>query len=119
MLIRDNIKTKKLIAVFFAAMYVLVVLFSSDLHNHKGESFFNNLGSKKTQKTISKQHVGNPPGDCLACHFLVAGNSLVPDQFNFHFEKHTQETEQIVSAQEKIWEQIKFSFQLRGPPYFI
>lgn len=116
MLNKKNKNFQKIISVVFAVMYVFVVLFSSELHNHKGESFFKDLGSKKTEKSITKAHSSNQSGDCLACHFLATGNSLVPEQFTFHFENHTQETEQIISAQEKIWEQTKSTIQLRGPP---
>jgi len=116
MLNKTNKQFQKIISVFFTAMYVFVALFSSELHNHKGESFFKDSGFKKTEKSISKEISGNQSGDCLACHFLATGNSLVPEQFTFHFENHTQQTEQIISVQEKIWAQTKFTFQLRGPP---
>jgi len=116
MLNKKNKNFQKTISVFFAVMYVFVVLFSSELHNHKGESFFKDSGSKKTEKSIAKALFSDQSGDCLACHFLATGNTLAPEQFTFHFENHTQETEQIISAQEKIWEQTRFTFQLRGPP---
>lgn len=116
MLNKTNKQFQKIISVFFTVMYVFVVLFSSELHNHKGESFIKDSGSKKTEKSITKVLSNNQSGDCLACHFMATGNTLVPEQFTFHFENHTQQTEQIISAQEKIWEQTKFTFQLRGPP---
>lgn len=116
MLNKKNKNFQKIISVFITAMYVFVVLFSSELHNHKGESFFKDSGSKKTEKSITKAHSSNQSGDCLACHFLATGNSLVPEQFTFHFQNHTLESEQIISAQEKIWEQTKSTIQLRGPP---
>ncbi len=116
MLNKANNQFKTFISVFFAAMYVVVVLFSSELHNHKGQSFYKDSGSKKTEKSITKELSSNQSGDCLACHFLATGNSLVPEEFTFHFENHTQNAEQIISAQEKIWEQTKSTIQLRGPP---
>ena len=116
MLNKTNKQFQKIISVFFTAMYVFVVLFSSELHNHKGESFYKDSGSKKTEKSITKELSSNQSGDCLACHFLATGNTLVPEQFTFHFENQTQETEQIISAQEKVWEQTKSTIQLRGPP---
>lgn len=116
MLNKKNKQFQKIISVVITAMYVFVVLFSSELHNHKGESFFKDSGFKKTEKTFTKQLSDKQSGDCLACHFLATGNSLVPEQFTFHFENHTQQAEQIISVQEKIWEQTKFTFQLRGPP---
>ncbi|WP_379966219.1 hypothetical protein [Epilithonimonas sp. UC225_85] len=116
MLNRKNKSFQKIISVFFAGMYLFVALFSSQLHNHNGESFFRDSGFKKTEKTISSDISKSQSGDCLACHFLATGNSLVPEEFSFHFENHTHDTRQTFSVQEKIWSQTKFTFQLRGPP---
>ncbi|WP_312825920.1 hypothetical protein [Epilithonimonas sp.] len=116
MLIRRNKVVKNFISVFFAAMYLFVALFSSKLHNHEGESYFRDSGFKKTEKSISKEVSKSQSGDCLACHFLATGNSLVPEEFVFHFENHTNEAQQTFSVQEKIWSATKYSFQLRGPP---
>ncbi|MDP9957842.1 hypothetical protein [Epilithonimonas hungarica] len=116
MLIRKNKVVRNFISVFFAVMYLFVALFSSQLHSHAGESYFKDSGFKKTEKSISKEVSKSQSGDCLACHFLATGNSLVPEEFAFHFENHTNETKQTFSVQEKIWSQTKFTFQLRGPP---
>jgi len=116
MLSRKNKVFRNFISVFFAGMYLFVTLFSSQLHNHSNESFFKDSGFKKTEKTISSDISKSQSGDCLACHFLATGNSLVPEQFSFHFENHTHDTQQTFSVQEKIWSATKFTFQLRGPP---
>jgi len=71
---------------------------------------------KKTENAISKTDAKEKAGDCLACHFLATGNTLLPDEFSFTLIKHTHEVEQVFAVQEKIWSQTKFSFQLRGPP---
>ena len=116
MLIGKSKSFKNFISVFFAVMYLFVALFSSQLHSHAGETFFKDSGFKKTEKTISSDISQFNSGDCLACHFLATGNSLVPEQFSFHFENHTHETQQAFSVQEKIWSSTRFTFQLRGPP---
>lgn len=116
MLNRKSKTFKTSISVFFAAMYLFVALFSSQLHSHAGESFFKDSGFKKTEKTISSDISKSQTGDCLACHFLATGNSLIPEEFSFSFENHTHDTKQTFSVQEKIWSQTKFTFQLRGPP---
>jgi len=116
MLNKENKNFQKIISVIFTAMYVFVVLFSSELHNHKGESFYKDSGSQKTEKSMTKELSSKQSGDCLACHFLATGNTLLPEAFTFHFENHTQETEQIIAAQEKVWERTKSTIQLRGPP---
>ena len=70
----------------------------------------------KKQKTLFQTDAKEKAGDCLACHFLATGNTLLPDEFSFTLIKHTHEVEQVFAVQEKIWSQTKFSFQLRGPP---
>lgn len=55
-------------------------------------------------------------GDCLACHFLATGNTLIPEEFSLTFEHASHEAEQMIAVQEKLWDQIKFNFRLRGPP---
>ncbi|WP_028121256.1 hypothetical protein [Epilithonimonas tenax] len=116
MLIVKNKTFKNFISVFFTGMYLFVALFSAQLHNHAGESFFKDSGFKKTEKTISSDISTGQSGDCLACHFLATGNSLIPEQFSFHFANHTHDTKQTFSVQEKIWSATRFTFQLRGPP---
>jgi len=116
MLNRKGKSFQKSISVFFAVMYMFVALFSSQLHHHNGESFYKDSGFKKTEKSISKEVSQSQSGDCLACHFLATGNSLVPEEFVFHFENHTNEAQQTFSVQKKIWSATKYTFQLRGPP---
>jgi len=65
---------------------------------------------------MAKTSAKEKPGDCLACHFLATGHTLVPEEFNFSFEHFTHEVKQVIAVQEKIWSQTKFTFQLRGPP---
>lgn len=86
------------------------------MHHHESNFFINTSSEKTIHKSIVKQTIGKNAGDCMACHFLATGHSLLPEEFSFHFENHTNETRQVFSVQEKIWSQIKFSFQLRGPP---
>ena len=100
---------------FLLGIY-LVALFSQAFHFHDALEF--SKDHSKTQKIdVAKQNSSHE--DCLACHFLATGHSLVPDEFSFHIQKNTQEDEQILSVQEKIWSQTKYSFQLRGPPSLV
>ncbi|MCG2794037.1 MAG: hypothetical protein L6262_10880 [Weeksellaceae bacterium] len=118
MINKKNRTFKTFISVFFAGMYVFVALFSSQFHHHNGESFFKNLGFKNTEKSISHDVSKSQSGDCLACHFLVTGHSLVPEEFSFQVENDAHSTKQTFSVQEKIWSATKLTFQLRGPPAF-
>ena len=78
---------------------------------------FKDLSVKKSELKFTKSGQDKQSsGDCLSCHFVATGNSLLPEQFLFHFENYTQEVKTMISVQEKIWSQTKFTFQLRGPP---
>nr|WP_314494922.1 hypothetical protein [uncultured Chryseobacterium sp.] len=91
-------------------------LFSSSFHSHDTSDVFIGFNLKKTENNFSKNPAREKAGDCLACHFLATGNTLIPEEFSFTFGNCTYEVERIISAQEKIWSQTKFTFQLRGPP---
>jgi hypothetical protein len=105
-----NFISKLLFGIYFLAM------FSQNFHNHSSEEVFKSFSFKKTENTITKNVTKEKAADCLACHFLATGHTLVPEEFNFSFENYTHEVEQILTVQEKIWSQTKFTFQLRGPP---
>jgi len=91
-------------------------LFSQTFHEHDFSDTLKSLHLKKADNSISKSDEKMDKGDCLACHFLVTGNTLMPEEFSLATIHHSQEAELIITAQEKIWAQTKFSFQLRGPP---
>lgn len=105
-----NFISKLLFGIYFLAM------FSQNFHNHSSEDVFQNFSFKKSENTITKNVAKEKAGDCLACHFLATGHTLVPEEFSFSFESYTHEVKQIITVQEKIWSQTKFTFQLRGPP---
>ena len=116
MFIRENKIFRTVFSAFVAVSYLFVVLFSAELHNHNTD-IFKDLSFKKSELKITKSTQDKQSsGDCLSCHFVAMGNSLLPEQFTFHFENYTQEVKTIISIQEKIWSQTKFTFQLRGPP---
>ncbi|MDF2832449.1 hypothetical protein [Chryseobacterium indoltheticum] len=104
-----NFISKLMLGIYFFA------LFSSSFHSHESADF-KHFNLKKTENSISKTDAKEKAGDCLACHFLATGNTLLPDEFSFTLIKHTHEVEQVFAVQGKIWSQTKFSFQLRGPP---
>lgn len=115
MIFKESRNLKSFISKLLFGIYFLA-LFSQSFHHHDSADIFKSLNLKKTENTISKNLVKEKAGDCLACHFLVTGNTLVPEEFSFSFESYTYEVRQSIAVQEKIWSQTKFTFQLRGPP---
>jgi len=91
-------------------------LFSSNFHSHESSDVFAGFNFKKSDNSISKTDVKEKAGDCLACHFLANGNTVLPQEFSFALITHTHEAEQIIAIQEEIWSHTKFTVQLRGPP---
>lgn len=115
MIFKESRNLKSFISKLLFGIY-FIALFSQNFHNHSSEEVFKNFSFKKTEHKVSNNIVKEKAGDCLACHFLATGHTLVPDEFNFTFEHYTHEVELIIAAQERIWSQTKFTFQLRGPP---
>lgn len=115
MIFKQSRQLKSFISKLMFGIYFFA-LFSSSFHSHDAADVFVGFHFKKSENTISKSDAKEKAGDCLACHFLATGNTLVPDEFSFTLIKHTHEAEQVFAVQEKIWSQTKFSFQLRGPP---
>lgn len=114
MIFKESRQLKSFISKLMFGIYFFA-LFSSNFHNHDSGDF-KHFNLKKTENSISKSEAKEKAGDCLACHFLATGNTLLPDEFSFILIKHTHEAEQVFAVQEKIWSQTKFTFQLRGPP---
>lgn len=115
MIFKESRNLKNFISKLLFGIY-FVALFSQSFHHHDTVDYFKNFNLKKTENTITKAFAKEKPGDCLACHFLATGNTLIPEEFNFTFEYFTHEVKQAIALQEKIWSQTKFTFQLRGPP---
>lgn len=119
MFVREKNNLKKVIAMVVAINYLFIVLFSGELHNHPTD-FFQGMCAKKTEARILKSQTNiHNNSTCLSCYFTATNFSLVPEVITFHLENYTKEVSQILSVQERIWSQIKFCFQLRGPPAFI
>ncbi|MCJ8152268.1 hypothetical protein MKJ01_00665 [Chryseobacterium sp. SSA4.19] len=115
MIFKESRNLKSFISKLLFGIYFLA-LFSQSFHHHDTVGIFKDLNLKKTENTISKSLAKEKAGDCLACHFLATGHTLVPEEFSFSLESYTHEVRQIIAIQEKIWSQTKFTFQLRGPP---
>lgn len=115
MIFKQKKQFKSFIAKLLFGIYFLA-LFSSSFHSHDSADVFIGFNFKKSDNNISKNIKSDKANDCLACHFLATGNTLIPDEFSFVCENFTHDVEIIANIQEKIWSQTKFSFQLRGPP---
>ncbi|SIQ64471.1 hypothetical protein SAMN05880574_11931 [Chryseobacterium sp. RU37D] len=115
MIVKESRNLKSFISKLLFGIY-FIALFSQSFHTHSSEDIFKNFSFKKSENSVSKNIAKEKAADCLACHFLAAGHTLVPEEFSFFFENYTHEVKQIIAVQEKIWSQTKFTFQLRGPP---
>lgn len=115
MIFKESRNLKNFISKLLFGIYFLA-LFSQNFHSHSSEEVFKNFSFKKSENTLAKNTAKEKAADCLACHFLATGHTLVPDEFTFSFENFTHEVKQRIAIQEKVWSQTKFTFQLRGPP---
>ncbi|WP_300690883.1 hypothetical protein [Chryseobacterium sp.] len=115
MIFKESRNLKSFISKLLFGIYFLALL-SQSFHHHDSSENFKGFNLKKTENTMTKASTKEKASDCLACHFLATGHTLAPEDFSFTFEHYTQEVKQIITIQEKIWSQTKFTFQLRGPP---
>ncbi|MBB4806280.1 Ca2+/H+ antiporter [Chryseobacterium defluvii] len=115
MIFKESRSVKVFISRLLFGAYFLA-LFSQSFHHHDSFDYFKAGNFKKSENSISKTLIKEKAGDCLACHFLANGHTLVPEEFSFTFEAYTHEVKQIIAIQEEIWSQTRFTFQLRGPP---
>ena len=115
MIFKESRNLKSFISKLLFGVYFLALL-SQSFHHHDSVDYFKAFNLKKTENTRTKAATKEKAGDCLACHFLVTGHTLAPEDFSLTLEHYTQEVKQIITIQEKIWSQTKFTFQLRGPP---
>lgn len=115
MIFKESRNLKSFIYRLLFGIY-FIALFSQTFHEHDFSDSLKGLNLKKSENSISKSDAQEEKGDCLACHFMATANTLVPEEFTFAIEDHTQTTEQTIAVQERIWSQTKFTFQLRGPP---
>jgi hypothetical protein len=115
MVFKESRNLKSFISKLLFGIYFLA-LFSQNFHSHSSEDVFKSFSFKKSENVITKNVAKEKAADCLACHFMATGHTLVPEEFGFTLENYTHEVKQIISIQEKIWSQTKFTFQLRGPP---
>ncbi len=115
MVFKESRNLKSFISKLLFGIYFLA-LFSQSFHHHDSTDTFKGFNLKKTESKMAENTAKEKAGDCLACHFLATGHTLVPEEFSFSFESNTHEVKQIIAVQEKVWSQTKFTFQLRGPP---
>ena len=107
---RENV-FRKYCAIVLMMVYAFA-FFSQQFHHHEiGISSDKQISSK--YKNLDHE---NSKKDCLACHFLTTGHTILPDKFDFYFTALATETQLVFQQQEKIWSATKFSYQLRGPP---
>ncbi|AZA90762.1 Uncharacterised protein [Chryseobacterium nakagawai] len=114
-MIKESRNLKVFISRLLFGVYFIALL-SQSFHHHESVDYFKAFNFKKVENSVTKAITKEKAGDCLACHFLVTGHTLAPEEFSFSFEHYTHEVKQMIAIQEKIWSQTKFNFQLRGPP---
>ena len=112
-------KVSRIFASLFAGVYLFVALFSQNFHNHGSAEVFKDFHFKKSEKTFSSSSMTEAFSECLSCHILYAGNSLVPQDFHFSFTKVEDFQKQVFAYQQRFAKREFFYLQLRGPPNFI
>lgn len=109
-------KIQQIFAPIFAGVYLFVVLFSQSFHHHGSGAAFKDFNFKKSEKTFTSNPQLENYSECLSCHILHTGNSLVPEYFNFAVVPVSEFQRELFSFQQRFAKRDFFSYQLRGPP---
>lgn len=108
----------KFTATLSLAFYLFVALFSQNFHDHGSAEIFRDLHFKKTEKTISEAKTLVALQDCLSCHVLYEGHSLLPQEFGVRFFNPKLFEREIFSYRQRFSSVQIFTAQLRGPPSY-
>ena len=111
--------SKKFFSTFITALYLFVALFSQDFHSHENQFKFKNSDSEKVEKSVSTSNLESDSSNCLSCHFLYTGNTLIPQEFNLEFYIFESILPQIFEYQSQILYSQTHTLFLRGPPNVI
>lgn len=112
-----RIKTyQRCAAVIFTAVYLFVALFAQNFHNHGSGEVFKDFNFKNTEKTYSTSHFSQEFTDCLSCHLLHYGNSLLPEDFQIVFNNLGDFQKEIFAYAQRFSKLEIYYSQLRGPP---
>lgn len=97
-------------------MYLFVVLFSQNFHQHKVVFYKEGSKTKVQYVDASKVHHASNAVDCLSCHFLFDGHTDVPTEFTFQSFTIRQEIDLISCETETFCNSTTEHFYRRGPP---
>lgn len=103
-------------SLLFMSIYLFVVLFSQNLHNHGSGAVFKDFHFKKTENIFSASSHTAEFTDCLSCHILHDGNSLIPESFSYGFKNFKYAEQPISEVQLQYHSQNTSVLFLRGPP---
>lgn len=98
------------------SIYLFVVLFSQNLHNHGSGLVLKDFHFKKIEKTFSTSTHSSEFTDCLSCHIIHDGNSLVPQDFSYSFNNLKYAEQLLSEVQLQYHSQNTSVLFLRGPP---
>lgn len=107
---------QKYLSTFFSAVYLFVALFSQNFHQHESGFIFKDFHFKKSEKTFTSDYSVETATDCLSCHILHVGNSLVPEDFQFTFTQSEHFLNQRFAYQQRFANCEQLFISLRGPP---
>lgn len=114
MMIKEHLRS--FLATVFTGFYLFVALFSQNFHNHGSGEVFKDYHLKKSEKTFSKSSFSTDFIDCLSCHLLHDGHSLLPEDFQLAYIQTDDFQKEIFAYAQRFSKlEIRY-FELRGPP---
>lgn len=102
-------------STLFLGVYLFVALFSQNYHHHE-ISVFQKSELGNFDKSLSNSSFDADQSNCLSCHFLFTGNSLIPQEFNFEFQHFEVQQQEIFANAQHHFVSTSYFIFLRGPP---
>ena len=113
---REN-TIQKITSTLFSGVYLFIVLFSQNFHEHHRGDLFKNFHFKKSEKTFTSSHATKAYSDCLSCHFTHDGNAFLTKNNVLVFQSTKQFKKSVFNYSIGAFCSFSFYFQKRGPPF--
>lgn len=76
---KRNSATNKVLSQILAAVYLFVILFSQNFHEHSSSAEFKKFHFTRADRAACQSKIVKASADCLACHIFSEGHAVLPE----------------------------------------
>lgn len=107
---------KKILSQFLLVIYLFVLLFSQNFHNHGSGLEFKNFHFRNSKNTLSKQNFKENSVGCMVCHIISDSHALLPEEFKYNIFLSSKFSLPNTELQSLYLYKKRELSSLRGPP---